>query len=33
MLTVDRLPLDIRHASKIDRTEVARRAARVLAGG
>jgi hypothetical protein len=33
VLTVERLPLDIRHASKIDRTEVARRAAHVLAGG
>ncbi|MEP7088682.1 MAG: alpha/beta fold hydrolase [Nocardioidaceae bacterium] len=33
VLTVGRLPLDIRHASKIDRTEVARRAAAVLADG
>ncbi len=33
VLTVDRLPRDIRHASKVDRTEVARRAARRLAGG
>jgi hypothetical protein len=33
VLVVDELPLDIRHASKIDRAEVARRAARVLAGG
>ena len=32
VLVTDRLPLDIRHASKIDRTEVARRAARLLAG-
>jgi acyl-coenzyme A synthetase/AMP-(fatty) acid ligase len=33
VLAVDRLPLDIRHASKVDRTEVARRVAPVLAGG
>ena len=32
VLVTDRMPLDIRHASKVDRTEVARRAARVLAG-
>ena len=33
VLTVDALPVDIRHASKIDRTRVARWAERVLAGG
>ncbi len=32
VLCADRLPLDIRHASKIDRTEVARQAAAALAG-
>ena len=32
VLTADRLPLDIRHASKVDRSEVARQAARLLAG-
>jgi acyl-coenzyme A synthetase/AMP-(fatty) acid ligase/pimeloyl-ACP methyl ester carboxylesterase len=32
VLVANRLPLDIRHASKIDRQEVARRAAKVLAG-
>ncbi|MFL6135613.1 MAG: alpha/beta fold hydrolase [Nocardioidaceae bacterium] len=32
VLVADRLPMDIRHASKIDRREVARRASRVLAG-
>ncbi len=32
VLSADRLPLDIRHASKIDRTEVARQAAAHLAG-
>ena len=32
VLTADRLPLDIRHASKVDRVEVARQAARLLAG-
>ena len=32
VLIADRLPLDIRHASKIDRTEVARQAATALAG-
>ncbi len=32
VLTADRLPLDIRHASKVDRAEVARRAALTLAG-
>jgi olefin beta-lactone synthetase len=32
VLVADRLPLDIRHASKVDRAEVARRATRVLAG-
>ncbi len=32
VLSADRLPLDIRHASKIDRTEVARQAAEALAG-
>ena len=32
VLSADRLPLDIRHASKIDRTEVARQAAKSLAG-
>jgi hypothetical protein len=33
VLVTDRLPLDIRHASKVDRQEVARRAGRLLAGG
>jgi hypothetical protein len=32
VLVAARLPVDIRHASKVDRTEVARRAAAVLAG-
>ncbi|WP_295657763.1 alpha/beta fold hydrolase [uncultured Nocardioides sp.] len=32
VLRADRLPLDIRHASKVDRVEVARQAARALAG-
>ena len=32
VLTANRLPLDIRHASKVDRIEVARQAARLLAG-
>jgi hypothetical protein len=32
VLVADRLPLDIRHASKIDRREVARLATEVLAG-
>jgi acyl-CoA synthetase (AMP-forming)/AMP-acid ligase II len=32
VLRADRLPLDIRHASKVDRTEVARQAAHALAG-
>jgi acyl-coenzyme A synthetase/AMP-(fatty) acid ligase/pimeloyl-ACP methyl ester carboxylesterase len=32
VLRADRLPLDIRHASKVDRTEVARQATRTLAG-
>ncbi len=32
VLRADRLPLDIRHASKIDRIEVARQASEVLAG-
>ncbi|MDZ5662246.1 alpha/beta fold hydrolase [Nocardioides sp. S-58] len=32
VLRSDRLPLDIRHASKVDRLEVARQAARTLAG-
>ena len=32
VLTANSLPLDIRHASKVDRVEVARRAARLLAG-
>jgi acyl-CoA synthetase (AMP-forming)/AMP-acid ligase II/pimeloyl-ACP methyl ester carboxylesterase len=32
VLVANRLPLDIRHASKIDRREVASRASRVLAG-
>jgi len=32
VLVADQLPMDIRHASKIDRREVARRASRVLAG-
>ncbi|PWW24114.1 hypothetical protein JD79_03292 [Geodermatophilus normandii] len=32
VLTVPALPVDIRHQSKVDRGEVARRAARVLAG-
>ncbi|GAA5152600.1 alpha/beta fold hydrolase [Nocardioides marinquilinus] len=33
VLAADRLPLDIRHAAKVDRTEVARQAHRLLAGG
>lgn len=33
VLVTDRLPVDIRHASKIDRTRVARWAGHVLAGG
>ncbi len=32
VLSAERLPLDIRHASKVDRIEVARRAGRLLAG-
>ncbi|WP_236554056.1 alpha/beta fold hydrolase [Nocardioides sp. AX2bis] len=32
VLRADRLPLDIRHASKVDRTELARQASDVLAG-
>jgi acyl-CoA synthetase (AMP-forming)/AMP-acid ligase II len=32
VLATDALPVDIRHASKVDRTEVARRAAHLLAG-
>ncbi len=32
VLSADRLPLDVRHASKIDRIEVARQAAQALAG-
>jgi acyl-CoA synthetase (AMP-forming)/AMP-acid ligase II len=32
VLTAARLPVDIRHQSKVDRSEVARRAARLLAG-
>jgi acyl-coenzyme A synthetase/AMP-(fatty) acid ligase len=32
VLVTGRLPVDIRHQSKVDRREVARRAARVLAG-
>jgi hypothetical protein len=32
VLVTDRLPVDVRHQSKVDRTAVARRAARVLAG-
>jgi cis-3-alkyl-4-acyloxetan-2-one decarboxylase / olefin beta-lactone synthetase len=32
VLTTSRLPVDVRHQSKVDRAEVARRAARVLAG-
>ncbi len=32
VLTADRLPMDIRHASKVDRLEVARRAERLLSG-
>ena len=32
VLAAGRLPVDIRHQSKVDRSEVARRAARVLAG-
>ncbi len=32
VLLTARLPVDVRHASKVDRSEVARRAARVLAG-
>jgi len=33
VLQIDRLPVDIRHASKIDRIDVGRWASRVLAGG
>jgi acyl-CoA synthetase (AMP-forming)/AMP-acid ligase II len=33
VLVVDSLPVDIRHASKVDRTRLARWAERVLAGG
>jgi olefin beta-lactone synthetase len=33
VLVVDALPVDIRHASKVDRTRLARWAERVLAGG
>jgi hypothetical protein len=33
VLVTDRLPVDIRHASKIDRARVARWADHVLAGG
>jgi acyl-CoA synthetase (AMP-forming)/AMP-acid ligase II len=32
VLVAGRLPVDVRHQSKVDRSEVARRAARVLAG-
>ncbi|MXG92091.1 alpha/beta fold hydrolase [Nocardioides flavescens] len=32
VLTADRLPLDVRHASKVDRTEVARQASALLDG-
>jgi hypothetical protein len=32
VLTTGALPLDIRHASKVDRQELARRASRRLAG-
>ncbi|MEO8851836.1 MAG: alpha/beta fold hydrolase, partial [Allobranchiibius sp.] len=32
VLVADRLPLDIRHASKVDRSEVSRQTARLLAG-
>jgi hypothetical protein len=32
VLIADRLPVDVRHQSKVDRSEVARRAARLLAG-
>ncbi|WP_299057233.1 alpha/beta fold hydrolase [uncultured Nocardioides sp.] len=32
VLAADRLPLDVRHSSKVDRSEVARQAARSLAG-
>ncbi|WP_308123398.1 alpha/beta fold hydrolase [Modestobacter marinus] len=32
VLVTDRLPVDVRHQSKVDRTAVARRAARLLAG-
>jgi len=32
VLTADRLPLDVRHASKVDRTEVTRQAAALLDG-
>jgi acyl-coenzyme A synthetase/AMP-(fatty) acid ligase len=32
VLVASRLPVDVRHQSKVDRGEVARRAARVLAG-
>jgi predicted regulator of Ras-like GTPase activity (Roadblock/LC7/MglB family) len=33
VLAVDALPVDIRHASKVDRTRLARWAERVLGGG
>jgi olefin beta-lactone synthetase len=33
VLVADALPVDIRHASKVDRTRLARWADRVLAGG
>jgi hypothetical protein len=33
VLTIEALPVDIRHASKVDRARVARWAERVLAGG
>ena len=32
VLVTSRLPVDVRHQSKVDRAEVARRAARALAG-
>jgi hypothetical protein len=32
VLVADRLPLDVRHAAKVDRAEVARQAAALLAG-
>jgi hypothetical protein len=32
VLVAPRLPVDVRHQSKVDRGEVARRAARLLAG-